>query len=191
MILLPVHLMLAHHLIPSVALVLLLTLTKKFLLKLTNNEISDLNLKCASVSALEQKVMLSCNRMHDQHRNDMKKLKRRNKKIEEYKKENTETKKTLSQMEVQLHKNDYRIAELKKSIDRIRHRADYCKSDIKQESEEEIIKSSINIQEVNTKLYSDIKQLEEKNANLEEQVHELMVSLEDSTLVTTYDGGKH
>ena len=109
------------------------------------------------MSALEQKVMLSCNRMHDQHRNDMKKLKRRNEKIEEYKKENTETKKTLSQMEVQLHKNDYRIAELKKSIDRIRHRADYCKSkcdDIKQESEEEIIKSSINIQEVNTELYS-------------------------------------
>ena len=74
-------------------------------------EISDLK-KCASVSALEQKVMLSRNRMYDQHHNDMKKLKRRNKKIEEYKKENTETKKTLSQMEVQLHKNDYRIAEL-------------------------------------------------------------------------------
>ena len=108
-----------------------------------------------------------------------------------YKNDAIESKKAVSEMQVQLAEKDCSISKLKKKIDRVGHRARYWKSKcdgVKQSSDEEIINVLGNAQEMQDKLTSNIK-LEQENLDLNEVVQELVASNEEN--IVAFQGGKY
>ena len=155
-------------------------------------ELSDLRLKCTSLSNCDKQVVKSRNRMYNRHRNDKKKIERRNKQIQVYKKEAKEKQKALFQAEVQLTAKERSICELKRNIDRISHRASYWKlkcENIKQASEQELVDTVANTQEIQSKLTGEIDELEEEKENLQEIVQELMTINKEN--IVAFEGGKY
>lgn len=158
--------------------------------KKLNEELTDLKLKYTSLAHHEEKMAKSRNRMYDQHRNDKKKLQRRNKQIEVYKADVIKSKKTVSVIQEQLTKKECDIAQLQKNIDSVRHRARYWRSkcdSVKKSSEEELTDVLVNEKEMQEKLNGDIYQLEQENLDLKEAVEELVTE----NNVVAFQGGKY
>lgn len=152
-------------------------------------ELSELSLKHASC---EEKIFRSRSRMYDQHRNDRKRLDRRNKQIEAYKIDAVESKKMVHELEVQLMEKESSISRLRANIDRIRHRAKYWRSrcdSVKQSSEEEIVDVLASDHEMQAKLLGNVHQLEDENLDLKETIQDLVASNEES--VVAFQGGKY
>ena len=155
-------------------------------------ELSDLTLKYSSLAHHEEKLVKSRGHMYDQHRNDKKKLQRRNKQIDIYKSDAKQSKKAVSELRIELAEKDSNISQLKINIDRIRHRARYWKSkcdNVKQSSEEELIDVLVSGEEMEVKLTSNIYRLEQENVDLQEVVQELMASNEEN--IMNFQGGKY
>ena len=147
-------------------------------------ELSELSLKTSELKHEEQKLKKSQQKMYCKRRNDLKKLRRREKELQLKKKVIVDGKNQIHELQKDLSDRESGIEEMKKNIDRLRHRAVYWKAkcdDLKSSSGEEVTDAIIKEQKVQKKLMDEVDALEQENLELQDVVDELMASNEDIT----------
>jgi len=152
--------------------------------------VSEISAKSKIIEKSRQKVKESQHKLYSLHRNNRKKILRRDEEIKSKKLEVAEKSKLVVHLEKKLVEADIQIQDLKKKMDRIRHRVTYWKekySNLNNLSEELQLKMELDGQKAQATLHEEISQLEQKNLELQDTVEEL-VSSED---VVTYQQGKY
>ena len=145
-------------------------------LKLVNKEVyCELELN-------EQKLKKSQEKMYSSHRNDRKKLQRREKELQENKTEIVKGRKMIQHLQDDLGEKESAVQQMKKVVDRLRHRVAHWKAkcdDLKYSSDEAVADSVFKEHEAQKKLSDEIDALEKENRSTRYNIDELMSSNED------------
>ena len=151
---------------------------------------SEISTKNKVIEDSRNKVKVSQHKLYSLHRNHRKKILRRDEEIKSTKLEVKEKSKFIIQLEKRIVEAEIQIEDLKKRMDRIRHRVTYWKDKYSNQSmlnEELQVKLELDNEKTQAVLHEEIFQLEQKNLDLQDTVEEL-VSSED---IVTYQKGKY
>ena len=157
-----------------------------------SQELSALNIEANSLRDIEKRLFETRQKFYAVHRNDMKKLKRRDKAIEKHVKEVSEGRKKISNLEQKMALNETHVSSLKGKIDRLRDRAVYWKSryeELNQASSEEREEVICIAEKKQQKLEQEVAELENENIELHDMVQDIMS--EAHTELITFDKGKY
>ena len=152
-------------------------------LKLVNKELcKELSEVYCELELNEQKLKKSQEEMYSSHRNDRKKLQRREKELQENKTEIVNGRKMIQHLQDDLDEKESAVQQMKNVVDRLRHRVAYWKAkcdELKYSSDEAVADSVFKEHEAQKKLSDEIDALEKENIDLRDTVDELMSSKED------------
>ena len=127
--------------------------------------VSEISEKNKIIEKSRQKVKESQHKLYSLHRNNRKKILRRHEEIKSKKQEVAEKSKLAIHLEKKLVEADIQIQDLKKKMDRIRHRVTYWKekySNLNTLSEELQLKMELDGQKLQATLHEEISQLKGK-----------------------------
>lgn len=145
----------------------------------------------SEVDLVEDKLKKLRIKMYSKHRNDQKKIKRREQQLEAKKKELTDEKKKMKSLQKSLSNQERSVEQMKKSLDCLRHRTAYWRKkyvSLKDSSGDEVVNAIAQEKAAQTKLSEEVESLECENLELRETVEEL---LEENDEIIAYENGKY
>ena len=153
-------------------------------------ELSELTLENESLKSTNSEVTTLREKMYSIHRNNSKKLSRRDNAISEMSERIDDQETELGKLHKKVFQLEGQLRKLKQDKERLRHKAEYWKTksyQIKSSSEEQEVQEIIDKKEEIEKLKGDVHSLEENNVELQEKMNEL-VSKNDE--ITTFAKGR-
>ena len=130
--------------------------------------------------------------MYSKHRNDQKKIKRREQQLEAKKKELVNEKIKSRGLQKCLTSQERSVEKMKTNLDRLRHRAAYWKKNyvfLKDSSGDEVINAVVQEKAAQIKLSEEVESLESEDVELRETVENLLARTNDEIIAV--DKGKY
>jgi len=143
-----------------------------------------------TIKEAREKCKESKQKLYSVYRNTRKKVLRREEQLKNKKMELTEKCTLVNRLEKKLIEAEITIENLKKNIDRVRHRVSYWKAkynNLQKSSEESELESEFNKEKEQLCLQEEITRLEQENFELIDTVEELVTEKE----IIAYQGGRY
>ena len=162
-------------------------------LKAVNKKLcEELSEQSSDLEQAGQKLKTLQLKMHSKHRNNQKKIRRRDQQLKIKEKEVKDGKQLIKGLQKNVNDQETKIKQMKMNLDRLNHRAAYWKmkcTKLKDSNSDEIIDAIATEKAAQVRLSGEVELLESENLELRETVNELMAANEAEIL--TFEKGKY
>ena len=162
-------------------------------LKAVNKKLcEELSEQSSDLEQAGQKLKTLQLEMHSKHRNNQKKIRRRDQQLKIKEKEVKDGKQLIKGLQKNVNDQETKIKQMKMNLDCLNHRAAYWKmkcTKLKDSNSDEIIDAIATEKAAQVRLSGEVELLESENLELRETVNELMAANEAE--IFTFEKGKY